>query len=202
MSTYQSDYLVKLGRLIDKREQPPATGGLPSQTDTQPVSELPPRQVQTTTEEVTGQEQTTVEKQLTLEGGPVTQEEVKQGVKQEVKESTLEGSMAQETAPTIEQQKADIEKRSQEKLEKPYKTFNDGSGTMVTVTSETTEKEGIKKTKFKTQTTNTKGEPRTQNNKGYNTFEEAVENLEINLESEENETALELVEALKESQNK
>jgi hypothetical protein len=97
---------------------------------------------------------------------------------------------------------ADIEKRRKDKLEKPYKTINDGSGTMVTITTETTEKDGIKKTKFKTQTTNKKGEPRTQNNKGYNTFEEAVENLGIDLESEENETALELVEILKEEQGK
>lgn len=102
----------------------------------------------------------------------------------------------------VEAKKADIERRRQEELEKPYKTLNDGSGKMVTISTETTEKEGVKKTKFKTETTNRKGEARTQNDKGYNTFEEAAENLGIDLQSEENETALELVEALKESQGK
>lgn len=87
-------------------------------------------------------------------------------------------------------------------LNKPFKTTNDGSGRMVTVTTETTEKDGVKKTKFKTETTNKKGEARTQNDKGYNTFEEAVENLDIDLQSEENETAIQLVEALKESKGK
>jgi len=102
------------------------------------------------------------------------------------------------TKPQPTQQVSEVES----KLNKPFRTVNDGSGKMVVVSTETTEKEGIKKTKFKTQTTNRKGEPRTQNDKGYNTFEEAVDNLDIDLQSEENETALELVEVLKETQAK
>jgi hypothetical protein len=88
------------------------------------------------------------------------------------------------------------------KLEKPYKTVNDGSGKMVKVVVTTTEKNGVKTTKFKTQTTNKQGESREQNDKGFNTFEEAVENLGIDLKSEENESALELIQAVKESQGK
>jgi hypothetical protein len=88
------------------------------------------------------------------------------------------------------------------KLEKPYKTVNDGSGKMVKVVVTTTEKNGVKTTKFKTQTTNKQGESREQNDKGFNTFEEAVENLGIDLKSEENESALELIQAIKESQGK
>ncbi len=88
------------------------------------------------------------------------------------------------------------------KLNKPFKTFKDGSGKMVTVTTETTEKDGIKKTKFKTETKNRKGEPKNQNDKGYNTFEEAVENLDIDLQSKENEPSIELVETLKKSRGK
>lgn len=99
---------------------------------------------------------------------------------------------------SVEQQKADTKRRRQAELEKPYKTFNDGSNTPVTITVTTTEKDGIKKTKFETQTRNKKGEPRTQNDKGYNSFEEAVENLGIDLQSEENETAIELANTVKE----
>ena len=118
----------------------------------------------------------------------------------ETGESTTESQEL--TGEELQDQEADaVEEVAQEKLEKPYKTFNDGSGTMVTITIETTEKEGVKKTKFKTETANKKGEARTQNSKGYNTFEEAVENLDIDLQSEKNETALELVDELKEGKN-
>ena len=112
MSTYQSDYLVKLGRLIDKREQPPAEGELPGQTATQTVSKLPPSQPPTTPPSETPTQEETNQELSTLEGGPVVGEEVKQ------KSATLEGSMLQETVLPIEQQKADIEKRKQEELGK------------------------------------------------------------------------------------
>ena len=118
-----------------------------------------------------------------------------------VQSETTVSQTVEEGTPQAESEVV-TEQVTQEKLEKPYKTFNDGSGKMVTVTTETTEKEGVKKTKFKTETTNRKGEPRTQNDKGYNSFEEAVENLDIDLQSEQNESALELVDALKESQGK
>lgn len=149
----------------------------------EPIEEEQETPVEEITEEVTGEVSDTKE---TLEGieRPETQ-------RPEV-----------EPKVEVEVQKADIERRRQEELEKPYKTLNDGSGKMVTISTETTEKEGVKKTKFKTETTNRKGEARTQDDKGYNTFEEAVENLGIDLQSEENETALELVETLKESEGK
>ena len=111
-------------------------------------------------------------------------------------ESILNNLRTQETNENeITEQTSEVEA----KLNKPFKTVNDGSGKMAVVSTETTEKDGNKKTTFKTETTNKKGEPRTQNDKGFNNFEEAAENLDIDLQSEENETELELVEDLKES---
>jgi len=61
-------------------------------------------------------------------------------------------------------------------LEKPFKQKNDGSG-LVSIKTTTTEKEGIKKTKFKTTTANKKGEERKQDSKSYNTIDELIEDL-------------------------
>jgi exodeoxyribonuclease-5 len=87
-----------------------------------------------------------------------------------------------------------------ENLNKPFVTVRDGSGKMVSVSTETTEKDGVKKTKFKSETITKKGRPVTQKNKSYNTFEELVEDIGIDLNTEENESALKLVETLQKIQ--
>ncbi len=120
---------------------------------------------------------------------------------------TPEGSTAADLKNAAAQQayfigKVDELMKSESKLRIPFSTFNDGSGRMATVRTETTEKDGVKKTTFKTETTNKKGEPRTQTHKRYNTFEEATENLDIDLQNEVNEAALELVEVVQEKLGK
>ena len=114
------------------------------------------------------QEKTALEEEQKLDS---PNKEIIAGHKTRIKEleKIIEESKPTKQTSEVEAKKADIERRK-EALEKPYKTFNDGSGKMVTVTTETTEKDGIKKTKFKTETTNKKGEARTQIDKGYNTF--------------------------------
>lgn len=142
-----------------------------------------------------------------------TNEAEKKELKEQIKETEKDLKKVEGQLDNIIEKKEEIvDKQSEiDKIEaerqielnynKPFKQKNDNSG-LVTVETKTTEKEGILKTKFKTKTANKKGEAREQNNKGYNSFEEAVQDLNIDLASEENESALELYETVKKSQEK
>ena len=78
----------------------------------------------------------------------------------------------------VEEEVAYIERRREEELnlEKPFKQKNDGSG-LVEIKTTVTEEDGIKKTTFKTKTTNRKGESRELFDKGYNTIDDLFEDL-------------------------
>ena len=97
---------------------------------------------------------------------------------------------ADKTEQEVEEKVADIERRREEELnlEKPFKQKNDGSG-LVEIKTTVTEEDGIKKTTFKTKTTNRKGESREQADKNYNTIDELFEDLgfEETYEGEEEE---------------
>ena len=97
---------------------------------------------------------------------------------------------ADKTEQEVEEKVADIERRREEELnlEKPFKQKNDGSG-LVEIKTTVTEEDGIKKTTFKTKTTNRKGESREQADKIYNTIDELFEDLgfEETYEGEEEE---------------